>query len=234
MHLQQALKDMETFSYSVAHDIRSPLKTLYSYVDVLREDYGAILPKEALDHLQRMELSTKRLDAITRDLLSFARVSSDSIALRPTFLRAAVGEALLSVPGVSSASVSVEISDEVDRVMAHDAVLQQVLRNLLENACKFVPAGTNPILLIAARQEAHYVRLSIKDNGIGIRPEHQQKVFKMFERIHETTYSGTGLGLAIVARAMQKMQGRIGLASEEGQGSTFWIDLIKANDLTVP
>jgi PAS domain S-box-containing protein len=229
LHLQQALKDMETFSYSVAHDIRAPLKTLYTYVDVIREDYGSFLPKPALDHLERMELSAKRLDAITRDLLSFARVSSDSVAVKPLSLRDGVREALLGVPAAATSSVTVEIPDACNLVMGHDAVLQQVLRNLLENACKFVPPGTLPVISITARPEAHYVRLSVKDNGIGIKPEHQEKVFRIFERLNENTYTGTGLGLAIVARAMQKMQGRVGVDSKPGEGSTFWIDLIKAS-----
>jgi signal transduction histidine kinase len=111
-------------------------------------------------------------------------------------------------------------------VLAHEPSLSQVISNLLSNAVKFVAPGTHPRVLIGFEATSSTVRLWFQDNGIGIKREYQQRLFGMFERLHpEREYEGTGIGLAIVRKAMERMNGRVGMASDGVSGSRFWIEL---------
>jgi signal transduction histidine kinase len=115
------------------------------------------------------------------------------------------------------------------KVVANPLMLRQALTNLLQNALKFVAPGVRPEVKVAARQTGDRVRLEIRDNGIGIAPEHQQKIFRIFERLHSASeYPGTGIGLAIVQKAIVRMNGSLGLESAPGAGSCFWVELPKA------
>ncbi|HWI56342.1 MAG TPA: ATP-binding protein, partial [Bacillota bacterium] len=108
-------------------------------------------------------------------------------------------------------------------------LLTQVITNLLSNALKFVARGVRPRVEVAIKEAGRQVRVEVRDNGIGIAPEYQEKVFRMFERLHTTAeYPGTGIGLAIVQKAMLRMGGKLGLESTPGQGSCFWIELARA------
>jgi signal transduction histidine kinase len=116
-------------------------------------------------------------------------------------------------------------------VNAHPQVLTQVVLNLLSNAFKFHARGNTPAVEITAEERDGMVRVSVRDNGIGIAPQHQERIWNVFERLHDRdAYPGTGIGLAIVKRAVLRMQGKYGVESEVGKGSTFWIDLPKAQE----
>jgi signal transduction histidine kinase len=114
-------------------------------------------------------------------------------------------------------------------VFAHEAYVTQIVSNLLSNAVKFVPAGVEPRIDVSARSENGMVRLSIRDNGIGIAPEHQKHIFQIFGRVYSTKkYEGTGIGLAIAKKAAERMGGSIGVNSEPGRGSEFFVYLKEA------
>ena len=114
-------------------------------------------------------------------------------------------------------------------MLGHRATLGQVVGNLVSNAIKFIPKGVAPQVRIRAEDQGEFVRLWVEDNGIGIAPEHQQRIFRIFERLHGVeTYPGTGIGLAIVQKGVDRLGGRVGLESAEGAGSKFWIELKKA------
>jgi signal transduction histidine kinase len=120
-------------------------------------------------------------------------------------------------------------------VAAHHTTLVQTVVNLLNNAIMFVAPGVHPRIRVWAERRAEddrmYVRLWLEDNGIGIAPHHQQRIFQVFERLHsQDAYPGTGIGLAIVRRGLERMGGRVGVESAEGQGSRFWIELPAAED----
>jgi signal transduction histidine kinase len=113
-------------------------------------------------------------------------------------------------------------------VRGHRATLHRALANLISNAAKFVAPGTQPRIHVSGEIREGWVRLWIEDNGIGIPPEHQERVFGIFERLHkQKEYPGTGIGLAIVRKAMERVGGRAGVDSQVGKGSRFWIDLPK-------
>jgi signal transduction histidine kinase len=123
-------------------------------------------------------------------------------------------------------NAEVQIERPMPRVLAHPETLSQVIQNLLTNGIKFVEYGKKPRVILRAEHRGSTARLWVIDNGIGIPPEYQKKIFEVFQRLHGVEeFPGNGLGLAIVKRAVERMNGKIGLISEVGEGSRFWIDL---------
>jgi signal transduction histidine kinase len=129
-------------------------------------------------------------------------------------------------PIIRSAGATVEVEGPLPDVLAHPPTLTQAAINLLSNAIKFVPQGRAPRIRIWAEAGDGRVRLWVEDNGIGIEPAHQERVFQPFQRLHGVeSYPGTGIGLAIVRRSIERMGGRSGVVSGPGEGSRFWIEL---------
>jgi signal transduction histidine kinase len=123
----------------------------------------------------------------------------------------------------------VNLPGSLPRIKGHPTTLVQVVANLLGNAVKFVPPGMTPRVRVWAEERGERMRLWVEDNGIGIAPEHQERIFRVFERLHRReSYPGTGIGLAIVRKGMERMGGGCGVESAPGQGSRFWVDLPRA------
>jgi signal transduction histidine kinase len=227
-HLQGALSDMEAFSYTVSHDLRSPMRTMHGFSEILLEQYSDVLDAEGRGYLERIRKAATRLDHLINDLLAFAKVSGANIELRPVPLRAAVEHVVEGSSRWSSGEVELSFEGCVHTVRANETLLNQIVQNLMENAAKFVPPGVKPAVRVWSEERGEVVRLWVADNGIGIAPEHQARLFRMFERIETKSYGGTGIGLAIVDRAVLKMNGHVGVESQPGQGSRFWVELAKA------
>jgi signal transduction histidine kinase len=125
--------------------------------------------------------------------------------------------------------VQIEIEEPLPPVMAQPSYLTQVLSNLLGNAIKFVPPGRTPEICVSAQRQGNRVKITFQDNGIGIEPKDRERIFNIFERVHDReSYEGTGIGLSIVRKATERMGGSVGVESGRGQGSCFWIELIAA------
>jgi two-component system, sensor histidine kinase and response regulator len=224
--LKNANTELEAFSYTVAHDLRAPLRSIAGYVNVLVEDYGPVLDDKARGHLGAVERAAKRMDALTRDLLAYGQVARESLNLKPIALGPLVEEVIALTAGKNDA-VDFIIEASLGSVMAHRSLLEQCLSNLICNAVKFVTPGTKPRIRIRTEPREGYVRLWVEDNGIGIDPRYHRKIFDIFERVGELNrYEGTGIGLAIVQRAAQRMGGTCGVESASGEGSRFWMDLL--------
>ena len=122
------------------------------------------------------------------------------------------------------------MAEPLPTVLGHGTTLAQVFANLVGNAVKFVPAGRVPEVVIRAQPNGDRVRVWVEDNGIGIAPEHHERIFRVFERLHRAEdYPGTGIGLAIVRKGVERMGGAVGLESALGSGSKFWIELPRAS-----
>ena len=132
-------------------------------------------------------------------------------------------------PQMSARQAVVEIRRPLPKVTANFTILSQVLINLASNAIKFVPSDTRPDIYIWTERYYGKIKIFIKDNGIGIKPEYHEKIFHLFERLH-TGYSGTGVGLAIVRKGMDRMSGKVGLESTPGKGTCFWLELAKGQE----
>jgi len=154
-------------------------------------------------------------------------LSRDEMQLSTIDLGAAVTEALSELePQIQERNADVQVSPSLPSVSAHAATLVRILSNLISNGLKFVPAGTHPRLRISAEVRQSATRLWIEDNGIGIRAEHHEQIFGLFQRLHSgEEFPGTGIGLAIVRKGVERMGGCAGVESTPGDGSRFWIEL---------
>ncbi len=230
LKLETANAELEAFAYSVSHDLRAPLRTVQGMAIALTEDFGDKLEPGARDYLERIGTASQRMDRLIRDLLEYSRISRVDFELGPVDLREVVVEAQEGI-GHQEGSVlpEIQVQETFPPVRANRTLLTQVMANLLSNAVKFVGPGVQPRVEVSAREVGKSVRLSVQDNGIGIPPEHREKIFRVFERLHSSDqYPGTGIGLAIVQKAVARMQGSLGFESVPGEGSCFWIELPKA------
>ena len=224
--LQQAVRQLEEFSYTVSHDLRAPLRTIRSFARVLVEDFAATLPAEAQEHLRRIELAGARLDRMTTDLLDYSRVARTEVQLERTDVDAIVREVIAQYPQLQPPLAEVRVYSPLEPVLAQPPLLHQCLSNLLWNAAKFVRPGERPSITVRMEARGEFRRIWVEDRGIGIPRTQQPKLFRVFERLHgQGKYEGTGVGLAIVRQAAEKMNGRCGVESDGINGSKFWIEL---------
>jgi signal transduction histidine kinase len=253
--LQETISELETFSYTVAHDLRAPVRTMIGYCDVLFEDFADELPANAKLILEKIARASGRMEALTRDLLQFSKVSRQQVALSRVEIEPIIEElAAMRTPILRDA---ITVRAPLHPVRAHRGLLQHVFSNLVDNALKFVKPQTPPKITIYSELVLHgspntrsrpllfsstgsaanetgapvepaekHVRIWVEDQGIGIPREAHQKIFGIFERgVFSNAYEGTGIGLAIVVRALQRMDGTCGVESELEKGSRFWIEL---------
>jgi PAS domain S-box-containing protein len=225
--LAEVNRELDAFAYSISHDLRAPLRTMQGYAEALLEDFGEGLPPEGRHYTRRISAAATRMEDLIADILAYSRLAKDEVSIRPEALEAVLDQVLVDLePMLSNTEAVVRVERPLPKVQANRAVLRQVLNNLITNAVKFVRPGDRPTTSVHAEQRSSHVRLWIEDNGIGIAPEHQQRVFNPFQRLHGVeTYPGTGIGLAIVRRAVTRMGGACGVESKLGQGSRFWIEL---------
>lgn len=229
--LRQTIGDLEAFSYSLSHDLRAPLRALRKLPQVVLQDYGSHLPPEGADLLKKVISQASRMDRLVVDLLAFSRVSLQPIEFRMIEPEKLINEILLERPEFHSPQVHVHVERPLLPMRGHPASLTQCLTNLLSNALKFVAPGVGPQVRIYTEPVGHNVRLWVHDNGIGIAEEAQQRIFEVFQRLHNATeYEGSGIGLAIVRKSVLRMGGTVGLESELGKGSRFWIELPGASE----
>ncbi len=230
--LEETNQEMESFSYTVSHDLRAPLRAIQGFGQALEEDHGDELSPQAHGYLRRMITAAGRMDTLINDLLAYSRLSRAELSPEPVPLTAAVRDALDQVEAqIRERSARIDVQEPLPGVRGHRATLVQVLANLVGNAVKFVPDGAQPQVRVFAEKEDGWVRLWVEDNGIGIAPEHHERIFRVFERLHGMdTYAGTGIGLAIVRKGMERMGGTAGVVSEAGRGSRFWVRLREEPD----
>jgi signal transduction histidine kinase len=227
--LQETIGELEAFSYSVSHDMRAPLRAMQGYANALLTDYGDRLDSDAKHYLDRIFRSANRLDLLIQDVLAYSRVSKGEIELHPLDVERLVDDIISASPELQETRARVLIERPLHRVLGHEAYLTQCISNLLGNAVKFVPAGVVPMVQIRSERLDGKVRLWLEDNGIGIDPAHHERIFQIFGQVHaEKKYSGTGIGLAIVRKAVQRMNGEVGVVSDLDKGSRFWLILSEA------
>jgi PAS domain S-box-containing protein len=223
--LETANTHLEAFAYSVSHDLRAPLRGMQGLAHALLEDYGGELDARGRDYAARIVAETRMMDQLIQDLLAYSRLAHIEVTLEPVDVRDAVEAALHNLrQDIADRQASVEITGEMPVLQANRTLLVQALTNLLSNAFKF--GGSHPSVQVQAERTRGGVRISVEDHGIGIAPQHHDRVFRAFERLHGIEeFPGTGMGLAIVRKGIERLGGRVGLESAEGQGSRFWIEL---------
>jgi signal transduction histidine kinase len=228
--LEDAMREANSFAYTVAHDLRAPLRAITGFCQALQEDYSGAIDEVGQDYLERIVAGSRRMDELIRDLLDYARVNRAEIKRTLVILDKVLDEVLETMaPELHERGAVVLRARELGRVVAHESMLSQVLANLLSNAVKFVPAGVKPEVSIRTEAQEGRLRILVEDNGIGIAPEHLERIFGIFERLNRAEdFPGTGIGLAIVRRAVERLGGSVGVTSQPGRGSTFWVELPSA------
>lgn len=226
--LQETIGELEGFSYSIVHDMRAPLRAMKGFSDILAESYGAKLDDEGRSYLRRIATSANRMDKLILDVLSYSRVLQMDLRLEPVDADKLLRGILESYPDFQEPRADVIIEGGLPEVMCNETGLTQCFSNLLNNAVKFVPPETKPHVRISVERRGQRVRFWIADEGIGIEEQHFDKIFEMFQRV-ESSYEGTGVGLAIVRKVTERMGGQVGVESERGHGTRFWLDFQAAN-----
>jgi signal transduction histidine kinase len=219
--------EMEAFTYTVAHDLRAPLRSMHGFSQLLLADYqGKTLDAEGQKALRRIMDASRRMDLLIQDLLAYSQLAQEAVHLEPIELDSVLEGVLRDLaPDIQQSGAQIKVEGPLPTVHAARATLPRILTNLVSNALKFVPPKVKPTIRIRAESRDGHPRLWVEDNGIGVASEFHARIFKVFERLNRgEEYPGTGIGLAIVARAMERMGGRVGLESEPGQGSRFWIE----------
>lgn len=226
--LEELTEQLNAFCYTVAHDLRAPLRTQLSFARMLLVDYGDQLEETGKDWAGRIVQAAERQSNILQDLMAHINVSRADLPLGPVSLVSAVQQARADLELELQQKDAVIDADSLDDcfVLANPSSLHLIVQNLLANAVKFVKKGVKPEVRLSTERHEQYVRLQVADNGIGIDSKDIAKIFGPFQRLNRTSeYPGTGLGLAIVRKAAERMGGRVGVESEPGRGSRFWIEL---------
>jgi two-component system, sensor histidine kinase and response regulator len=216
--------DLESFSASVSHDLRAPLRTLRGFCQVFLDDYGKSVPPEGRPLLDRVQESGARMSELIEDLLAFSRFSRQPLKQAPVNL-ASIARRLVEDLRPKDRTIDVRLED-IPECHGDASLLEQVLANLLSNAFKFT-RGKDPAIVEvgSARRGAEHVYW-VRDNGAGFDMKQADKLFGVFQRLHPSTqFEGTGVGLSIVQRIVQRHGGRIWAESTPGEGAAFYFTL---------
>jgi PAS domain S-box-containing protein len=229
--LTEAISQMEEFSYTLSHDLRAPARAMTGYARIVLDDFAQNLDAEPKDFLERIIRGGERMDRLIQDVLTYSKLSRREMELRKVDLNRLVTDIVQQYPDMQPPRAEVIIREPLLSVQAHEPSLAQAVSNLLGNAVKFVPPGEQPRIVVRTEARGPNVRLWVEDNGIGIKPQHQGRIFGIFERLPTVArYEGTGIGLAIVRKAAEKMGGSSGMDSDGLTGSRFWIELAAAQN----
>lgn len=235
--LQKAVRDMnektrqlECFCYTVAHDLRAPLRAMAGFAEVLREEYGQVLKENGRDCIERIKAASGRLDRLIQDLLGYCRVEQMQLAPEEVDVKGVIDAAVKHLElEIKNKGADVSVRDPLPKIRTDRGALEHVFLNLISNALKFSRTGVPPRISIYGEQKGGQVRLWVEDNGIGISPSHHQRIFGMFEKLDPSANNpGTGVGLAIVSKSIERLGGKTGVESESDQGSRFWVELPKS------
>jgi len=231
--LTEVNRELETFNYSISHDLRAPLRSMSGFAQALMDGQASKLGAQEADYVRRIANSARRMDTLLQDLLEYSRVSRASMPTTTVNLDGVVSEIVtLREREIEQTKAQVEVKAPLGAVVAHMPTVQQILANLIDNGLKFVSKDTAPHLRVWSENVAangnhqQFLRIWVEDNGIGIEKEFHEKIFGLFERLHPShAFPGTGLGLAIVRKGVERMGGRVGLESQQDHGTRFWVEL---------
>lgn len=229
--LEAANKELETFTYSVSHDLKAPLRGIDGYSRLLMEIYGKNLNEEALRFITTIRSSTLQMNQLIEDLLQYSRLERSQLQIRPVNIKPYI-ESILKMheEELTAHHFEVKVTIPDTDIVVDPNGIQIVLRNLIGNAVKFTKKEDHPKINISMEEKPENWILTLSDNGIGFDMKYSERIFEIFQRLQRAEdYPGTGVGLAMVAKAMQRMKGKVWAESMPGVGSTFYLEFTKMN-----
>jgi PAS domain S-box-containing protein len=232
LELARSNADLERFAYVASHDLQEPLRMVASYVQLLGRRYKGKLDRDADDFIAFAIDGARRMQHLIHDLLAYAKLGSETKALRPTDCESVFQHAIDNLTGAIEEGAAVITHDPLPTLMANESQLVQLFQNLIGNAIKF-HGPEAPRIHVSAQErqseepdtQGHWL-FSIRDNGLGIDPQYQERIFEIFQRLHDrSAYSGTGIGLAVCKKIVEVHGGRIWVESRLAHGSTFYFTI---------
>ncbi|HJU29374.1 MAG TPA: ATP-binding protein, partial [Candidatus Binataceae bacterium] len=218
--LERSNADLEQFAYTASHDLQEPLRMVASYVQLLRDRYRGRLDSDADDFIDFAVDGATRMKRLINDLLTYSRAGKGR-ELAPIDAEAPLGWALSNLELAISEARARVTHDPLPRVLADEGQLGELFQNLIANAIKF-RGERDPEIHVSAERKGSFVEFAVADNGIGIDPRHNARIFMIFQRLHSrANYPGTGIGLALCRRIVDRHGGRIWVESAVGKGATF-------------
>jgi signal transduction histidine kinase len=226
IELEEMNREFETFSYSVSHDLRAPLRHLEGFSRILQQEYGPKLPDEAQHYLGRIRGAATHMSELVEDLLQLSRIGRQPARREVHSLRALVDEARAEVLQESDGRKIVWQIYSLPDVEADPVLLRQVFTNLFSNAVKFTRQQRNTVIEVGSLEENGMNVIFVRDNGAGFDSRYADKLFGVFQRLHrQDEFEGTGIGLATVQRIIHKHGGRVWAESQPSEGATFYFSL---------
>lgn len=221
--LVEAYKDLESFSYSVSHDLRMPLRTIEGFSQILEEDYKDKLDDYGQQALKTISSSIGKMNAFINDLLALSKISLNDLIINKLNLASQFTQVWETFPATDRNRIRFVVKEPMPPVYAEITSLRQLLANLLSNAIKYTRTVESPEIEVGGYTDNNQTILYVKDNGIGIDEKHFKRIFDVFSRlVSEREYEGTGVGLAIVKKVADKHQGQVWVESKPGQGAAFY------------
>jgi light-regulated signal transduction histidine kinase (bacteriophytochrome) len=222
--MQRINEELSQFSYAVTHDLKAPLRAIANYADFLYEDLADTLTGDQKDYLKGLKSAAAQGDALINDLLNFLRLGQVAPVAEAVDVPDLVDE-IRSLFKLSH-DVKTDVQPQWPEILSDCTLLKQILQNLIDNGIKFNRRNPKHIEIGWQGAPNDRIEIFVRDNGIGIAPEHSEKIFHIFRRLHTNReYEGTGIGLAIVQKATQNIGGSVRVESTPGQGSTFFVNL---------
>lgn len=225
--LETLNQSLESFVYSVSHDLKAPLRGVEGYSRLLEEDYSERLDDEGRLFISNIRAGVTRMNELINDLLAYSRMERCKLESKELDLVALIRQVIAErEEEITARRIEVIINLLPIRIQGDREGLALVLRNLLENAIKFSGHSPHPRIELGIETNNHKVTLWMRDNGIGFDMKYNHRIFEIFERLHrQEDYPGTGIGLALVKKAMQRMGGQVWAYSIPGEGATFYLQL---------
>ena len=224
--LAAANRELESFSYSVSHDLRAPLRTIDGLLRVVLEDFGGQVPAAVNEHIQAMSAQASRMSELIEDMLRLSRLGREPLQKRPVDVRSLVQEVVGELRAAETARhLDIQVGD-LPVAQADPSLLRQVWVNLVANALKFTRRRERALIEIGGAERADHKLYSIRDNGAGFDPRRAERLFGIFQRLHgPKEFEGTGVGLSIARRIVERHGGRIWAEGEPDRGAAFHFTL---------
>ena len=227
--LIQINEDLRQFAYVASHDLKEPLRMIGSYVQILQRLYAQHFDADANTYFGYITEGVSRMNNLLDALLKYATVGRSEEEIEELDLEYIVEVCKINLQVLIKETGAVIRAENLPRIFAPRSLLIQLIQNLLSNAIKFRKSDTTPEIKITAREDFTTYTITVSDNGIGINPDHQERIFVIFQRLHpRAQYEGTGIGLAICQKIVQRFGGNIWVESEEGQGARFSFTIPKS------